>query len=422
MKPIYSTLRAMVCLLTLVSLPHGSWGQDRNVDWIHGLGGNASSFDNLSTTYFQQRRINTFTNGSYQTNAGVGTMANAVNSNTGGLNTIGVSHSMGGVAARQVDINNASHWSGGVTLGSPLRGARIVDAVQSGEAQTFINNGITQMLRGPAAGSTGVSIISPFVGILIQSAGILGTLFSNNIASAAVNEITNNLGLSPTTSADLSPGGGYMQGIVNQGTATPKIQIWGSESDPILWRLAGTFAADDDNQGASIASTASSVYTTIADIEFAASWVFLPLHSYLDWRGNEWAAGRNYINYDSNDGWAYLIGSAYSQTYAGYTSVMNCSDEYYYNYCDSSSDPEGCRNSCMTWIPYSYTLYYQNPSDGVVPATSQRNDGGAWRDYVLEAPGINHMEFLQQNRIDNTLSYVFNGFSGAHGIFTIPYR
>lgn len=424
MKLIYSNLGAALGMCALLFVSQRGMGQNRRVDWIHGIGGDASSWQNTADTYNNQRQIDNPTNGSYQTGSGIddpGGMAGDVQGRTGGPNSIAIGHSMGGVAARQVDINNPNQWSGIITLGSPLRGARIVNAVRDGEAQSFIQNAIRQMLCGPSAGSTAVSII-PLVGILIQPASILGDLFSNNIAGAAVNQIAGSLNLTPATTADLSPDGSYMQGIAGQGTGTPKIQIWGSESDPILWRLAGTFAGRDDEQGADIARTAVRVYNTPADIEFAQSWIVLPLHFYFDWRGNEWAAGRNFINYDSNEGWAYMIGSAYSQTYSGYTPRLICSEEYYYYYCDQASYPEECRNQCWVWEPYSYTLYNRNPSDGVVPDFSQRNDGSAWRDFTLQAPNINHQEHLRYDRIDGTLGSVFDGNQHCRDIFSIARR
>jgi hypothetical protein len=69
----------------------------------------------------------------------------------------------------------------------------------------------------------------------------------------------------------------------------------------------------------------------------------------------------------------------------------------------------------------SYTHYIKTESDGVVPASSQRNDGGAWRDDVLKAFGnINHQEHLRWDRIEPTLNHVFDGNRNA--IFTIARR
>ncbi len=422
MKTIYK----IVTLVTFCLVAINSYAQNKRIDWIHGLGGDATSWNSTADNYFAARQIPTFTNGQYATNNGVNTMVTEVGvTTTSSLNGTGIAigHSMGGVAARQLNISNSNRWTGIITLGAPLRGARIVNAVRDGEAQALINNATIQLLRGPKAGST-LFVLNPVIGYLFISIAFWGSIYSNEVAALVVNMLINKLSLTPTTIADLSPEGAYMTGIVSQTAPKPKINIWGSETNPLLWRLIGTFTQGDDEKGINTMNTIAGVYMIAADAEFAMSWILFPAHAYFDWRGNEWGAGRDWVLNTSNDAWAQLIGAAYSQTVSGSTPKMICDYNYYYSVCGTTANPDACRAACWVSQPYSYTNYIKTESDGVVPASSQRNDGGAWRDVVLKAEGnINHQEHLRWDRIEPTLNRVFDqNYDGANNVFRINRR
>lgn len=64
-------------------LPNALEAQSRNVDWIHGLGGNATSWEDISNTYVGQRQITGEVRGDYNTANGIPNFANQVQANTG---------------------------------------------------------------------------------------------------------------------------------------------------------------------------------------------------------------------------------------------------------------------------------------------------------------------------------------------------
>jgi pimeloyl-ACP methyl ester carboxylesterase len=409
----------IIALMVIVTI--SATAQERRIDWMHGLGGNTTSWDTTAQQYNTQRRVTAFTNGTYETGLGVPEMADRIATNTPiTANAIGIGHSMGGVAARHLDILNPNRWGGIITLGSPLGGARIVNAVRDGEAQALINNGVDKMMKGPRAGSVAVTSIPPGIGLYFA----LASVFSNKIAEKVVKTIVNKLSLSVTTTAHLSPEGTYTQGMISQTTNTPKIQIWGNESDPLLWRLAGTFGFGGDEQGVTLMNSIAGVYGYHADVEASFSWLMWPLGNFHSWRSGQWREGQDWVLYTSNDAWAQLIGAAYSQTFSGSTPKMICDYNYYYGTCNSFPNPDACRASCWGWEYYSYTHYIKTESDGVVPASSQRNDGGAWKDVTLRAIGnINHQEHLRWDRIQPTLNMVFSqNYDGANQVFQIDLR
>lgn len=408
-------------LFLLLGAPISVLAQSRDVDWIHGLGGDASSWQNVATTYSGQRQITGGTRFGYNTGNGIPSFANDLNAFTGGANTISIAHSLGGTAVRQLDIQNSSHWAGNITVGSPLSGAQIAVSARNGVAQQFINQGISELLRGPAAGSIGLTIISPGVGIFIRVAGILGSLFSDNIASAVVSKIIDKLSLTNTTASDLDPNGSYMNSVANQSTGSPKIQIWGREDNPILWRLAGTFSDETDQWGVDLANEAAGLYNTAADIEFVTSFVppFILIHGYYNWRGHQWMAGANWLRDTANPAWQTVIGAGYAtrQTIQVVEYDYSCGDQA--RLCNP--DDTNCDDSqCLRWVNREVDVYVVDQSDGVVPARSARNDSRAWRGHIVEAPGINHMEMLRFDQIDPTISTIFNGNNtGGQVVFQI---
>jgi len=397
----------MVLGAALWLAPEPTHAQQRRVDWIHGLGGNQGSWQNVNNNYNPpQRQIIGGNRAGYGTGNGIPNFATQVQGNTGGANTISISHSLGGAAVRQVDIWNQNHWSGNMTVGSPLRGAQIAVSTQNGVAQQFINQGITELLRGPAIGSTALFIISSTIGVLLAVTGALGSMYSNTIAGILVNAITGSLNLTPVTINDLNPNGAYMQNIAAQTTNTPKIQIWGREDNPILWRTAGSFAEQTDQWGVNLANDVIGVYNTAANVEYVASWTppFLLFHGYWTWRGDQWKAGANWLQNTSNWGWQAVIGAGYVQQEWVYVPVY---------------PPDCDHDQCLQWMWVQLDVFTYDQSDGVVPAFSARNDGGAWRGHIVEAPGINHSEMLRFNDISPTLTGVFTGNTGGQQIFTI---
>ena len=420
-----------ICFLLIACglFPLLTRAQSRNVDWIHGLGGDETSWkpvDDIyggTSTQAGQRQIPVRRRDRFVTANGIPSFASEVQNNTGGANTIAIGHSLGGTAIRQADIWNPNQWAGTITVGAPLAGAQIATSTQNGVAQQFINQGTVELLRGPGAGSIALQILAGPVGILLDYVAHYGTLYSNNIASLVVQAISGKLSLTNSTAGDLNPTGGYMQEVANQNTNTPKIQIWGREDNPILWRLAGSFADEPDQWGVNLSSRAAGVYTTAADIEYVTSWVppFIFAHGYYNWRGHQWMAGANWIRTTSNPAWQTVIGAAY------YESAIVPYWEYDFatcggvaQLCGDPNDPNCDDSRCFRWVDRQVNVYRVEQSDGVVTASSQRNDGRAWRGHIVEAPGVNHMEMLQYDQISLTFNPIFNGDNtGNQSIFRI---
>lgn len=397
----------------LLLAPTLTFAQSRNVDWIHGLGGDQYTWQNVRDGYLNQnRQINGLPPIGYPTDTRITDFANEVrNRNPGGGNTISISHSLGGTAVRQVDIWQPGYWAGDITLGSPLRGGRIAVAAQNNDVRNFADHGFNELMRGPRAGSYLLIFASSSLGINISRIGRLIDKHSNDIAEAIVGILMDTFHLAPDTIDDLDPNGAYMQGIYNQGaTNTPKINIWGNEDDPILWRVASSYATDGDDQpGVNAYNDAIGAYQAEANFANTMSWIDFPFWGVHQWRRRCWQAGADWIRDESNAAWKVLIGAgnSYTQTQTFQELDWQCYEQN--QQCDPQN-PNSCdQNECWYYEVREITYYYVDNSDSVVPGYSARNDGGAWRGHIVEAPHVNHKQLLVFNDIDPTLGPIFDG-------------
>ena len=118
-----------------LGLPLLTVAQSRNVDWIPGLGGSVTTWEDVDNAYVNLRNIPVRRRDGFNTTNGIPAFASQVQGVTGGANTIAIGHSLGGAAIRQIDLWNSNHWAGVITASSPLAGANIAVASQNGTAQ-----------------------------------------------------------------------------------------------------------------------------------------------------------------------------------------------------------------------------------------------------------------------------------------------
>lgn len=411
-------------LLLIMLLGVGSMSQaqiSRDVHWIHGLGGDEGSWQTTAGLFQGERLINTAIRGPYPTGEGVGTMANAVRNaslNVAGPNLIGIAHSMGGVASRHIDVNNTGHFGAIITYGSPLRGARIVNAVDNGEANTYIATGTTLLLRGP------------------QSDNNIAPLLNNvpapdALADGVVNLIVGELQLAAPTRADLGQESGYNQSLYGAGTPTPKLFMWGDEDSPVHIRLASAFAQGPvripigpftltfnvtEESAVNAWDFARYIYGTMEDWHRTLGYIPFIGASHR-WKANEWHVGHEYMFSQSEGQWRVLTGSSYSQDYLiSFWGPRPEATESDFWYCADNGLFDG---DCPYNQLYQYTVqyFYNTPTDGVVPVRSQIAENTAWRpddpNFIRRLGGDNHQSMRSSDAGRNELRAAFDERFGA---------
>ena len=396
----------------------------RNVHWIHGLGGAATSWQQFSNEFGGQRQMPVNTHNGYQTGNGVGGMATDIQNQIGGTaggTALGICHSMGWVAGRQLDVRNTGLFGGIITFGSPLRGARIANNVNNGVANDYVCNAVSQLRKGP------FRQFAPIPQIALQVFGIRD--IDNFVGNMVIQQQRTDLSLTPATANDLSEESGYNQQFYGNSTPTPKLVYWGNEVSPVHVRLFAGSVDIDEEAAVNSFNGVRQFYGAARDINYTLRWVFPLAFPLYNWYGNGWADGYDYLRDQSENEWSNLIGAGYSYTqpvtyyeyigtdFTGYDDCVN----------NANGDPnqiQTCESTYFRWVTRDITFYVRDPSDGLVPRRSQIGEGTAWANSnaeVRELPENSHNEMRRSDRSRGELTEAFNGNRGG-GNFFIPFR
>ncbi len=405
--------------------------------WVHGLNGSGSDWSKWESLFTNERRMTDIAqNGSipisYSTDNGVPFMASQVRSRYGGdSQNIFFGHSMGGVAGREIDVNNNGSFGGIVTFGSPLDGARVANSLSNGQANTFISEGVDKVTRGPIRQ----------LGQLGQFFSIAGRIGRDVLTNYIQGQVTQFFPVNQGT-RDLEENSAYMNsGIRGRTTNTPKIHIYGNEEGPVLWRFASSAnekvngrPSFNDTEFVNVASTARDIYN-------AAMWANIGLGIYYGftfqfgkaagaaWTANGWAEGRDWWQYDSENGWNSLIGASTlatkTLTYKAYDNdkLAQCMKSVPYNsgYYDYYLN---CSRNSFSWVTTTYYSPVNGQSDAFIKAPSQTGYNSDWSNNAtkIEALGVNHIEMLDNDKIKDILNRIFDGLEGDRSFFPTARR
>lgn len=408
MKNRFFTSKAgIIALLLLVLHPLSMSAQvginsDRNVIFLHGLGGNSTDWRDFVNRYAigggEPRRM-TSNNQFYPTTGSLNTIFAGAPTSNRGASSLAIGHSLGGVVARNLDRTNPGTFAGGlITVGSPLDGATIANSVLDGRAASGISNGTSTMLRGPYA--TLAFLWSPL--FTIGADAITATFLPSVMNFIIIDQNVANL---PTMN-DLQVGGnGIELEKAAAPTATPKISIWGNEESPTHWNILGTM---QNKNVANIADITADVYGIV-------SLTHLTIGAFNWWNGFgwwnffaafEWYAGYDWLAYRSEPVWNHIIRADLVGTQCYQEERNFC--QYDMTTCDDMNPRQwaNCQLICNPGIAtFCVQVHSNGQSDGWIPATSQRGDGSnSWRVAngavssavaKREALGVNHFEEIE---------------------------
>lgn len=410
---LYTTLIAFCVIFTSKQFVSA---QDRGAVWVHGFGSNSGEWANWANTFTGQRQLGTQSNGSFDSNNGVNNMAGQVRGSYG-FNSdpqrIYFGHSMGGVVGRAIDVNHTGEFGGIITAGAPLDGARIANTAFNGELANCVSDGVSRVTRGPLAQ----------LGIF---AYVVGSLVMSEVPDRLQNVVNAQIGNNQTVN-DLQENSGYMNGITNSGTGTPKISIYGNENAPVSWRIASTVSNQDIVGGV---RDAGDVYEAAmwVNIGFAAAtgwWTFGIGAAYFGWVAYEWSVGTDWLRYGAEGNWNYLIGASIPSSQTVCYQQINWDG---FNQCMINAGNSSAYTSCQQQNTYDicYTYYsgVNGQSDGFIKAASQSgyNSGWANNSTRIQAPGVNHLEMGTDGTMEGVYNDVFDGRQNVNSFFITPRR
>ena len=453
--------------------------QDRNVLWVHGLGNDAHFWDRQYSNAQRYYRIRSsgFT---HETNQGVQNYANRLRQDANpikGSRTIGVGHSLGGVALRQANKDDNSLFGGIIAVGVPLDGARLVNAVISGEAERFVRQSVDNLKRGPIVSksrgkwhkireliaaainrevarqvnklrSNRVSrqIISKeeerIHSLLIRLgvSFILDIINIENLTDDMSRTILDRFNPNDPSVRDLAENSSYLRSIRNFQSSQAKIIAWGNEDSPVHARLMASGITNDKIPNKAILYA----YNELGNqYRITANGVRTGWNFFTCWRRcmrnarrekEAWHAGADYLKRGWEIAWNELTGARHLEEYTTTELTYVCDG--------GGTNPfqmipfyrqSGCPSGLgFYYDPYSYSScnpcrwefrtvtrhrWVNAPSDGMIKAGSQKGEISNWyggeRKFV-RLDGVNHMEMGVHEKSDKLFN---DAFEGKHGDF-----
>ena len=412
MKNIKLNLWVMIaaCWLPLSILAQPGITSNRNVVLLHGLQETNGwvPFRNFFTNPGPDRRRMNADAPNFSSSGSLGSVAGGVSSSFFGSNSLTICHSLGGVVARRLDKANTP-MGGIVTVGSPMDGAPIANAIGDGRAAQAVSDGINTMVRGPLASLGHAHKLITVFGVAIGAYDLPNLIGAQlNSSKFGGSAIINDIGIG---------GFGIEQDKNASPTNTPKISIWGNENSPIHWHL---MQSEDGENWPNRANNLSILYEVgfFVHIGIAAWNWYNPVGWWSAYAAYEWYGGWQWIDNDSERIWNNLIGSdlVAEQCYTYDTQFCTYPDDR----CDDTpSNWQYCQLICTPGIATACVQVHSNGiSDAFISATSQRGDGSpSWRQgggglvSTIEAMGVNHKEEVQADNAEmrGAFNRVFSG-------------
>lgn len=435
-----------ILILLIICAPFLSFSQERHVFWAHGLNGNADFWNDEYARAQRNFRIRS-TGFTYKTSDGVSNYANRVRSGSvsiKGTNTIAIGHSMGGVAIREADRDDASLYGGMITFGSPLDGAKLANGVLNGSIDKFVQHSLDELSRGPIAtqSKNAWQTFKESVSNVLKGNG--AGVIVRNFASSAILDITSDLtegfneaitGIFSSTSTsvkDLAENSAYYNTIKDFSNSKPKIFAYGEESSPVHARMFISSITLDD-QFASLLLTA---YNTVRSAyksgsEMSTNFnIFTCWNSCVDRKKREkeaWKAGYNYMNSGWEIAWNNETGARYTEQYTYTYQVYECRSLAFQTVSESecayinSQYAGGCSCSPVNKKVTSIRLV-NGTSDGFIKKSSQVGALSKWNGVPAKLEGVNHLEMGVHPNTQRLLNDAFTGGRGYDRFFQTSRR
>ena len=403
-----NTIQKIVLLITFTFSLLNVIAQDRNVAWVHGLDGDASSWQHYNQLFDKERKLNSLRT-TYNTEKGITNSAKQViksmniryGNNANGANNsknLGIGHSMGGLMLRDADritANGTKKFGGYITVTSPNYGAPISNSLLDGSVEKAAQNACNKIADGPLAQAFSL----PW--------GIISNLGTDFLCNKFIdNDLVQNLQGTPVTNEDLKIGSPTIDAINDYDTNLPRISIWAEENSPVHWRMISSQLYGNDTKFVNTVNTARGIYngfytynTSLAVVTGVVgfwnpfAWGATALYGY---RATQWKKGRNWID-DSENIWSSLIKTTRreKQTYWALTTVFG----------GVWTGDNTIGSLGLSWKQHTRYISVNYPSDGLLPQYTQELQGIPFGNrYKVE--GANHLEVRNMttdgNGVDET--------------------
>ncbi len=409
-------MKTIIAIFLIFLISHCTYSQSsgRDVAWAHGLGEGGQDVWSFYRSIFTTERQMDGHESDYSSSVGVNSASTEVknewisnsNVNPTSANNIGIGHSLGGIVLRDIERDFPATFFGGIiTVGSPNKGADIVNSIDNGKLTEAIKDGTSRMTAGPLAELA--SLLGPLYPFL---SSFVNPLIDDAILAQIVGPISNIKGTQSFT--DLAANGTYINTLNSNNSNIPRISIWGTEQSPVHWRIASSFASDRENDKTfvDLANGVEAIYTGFALTNSAQTLlggigcIFNPFacisainHAQ---RAIKWNKGRVWLR-QSEDMWLELINcNEFSSSINETTVLIDNYQEHCAGFMTGSPEWVACiyewcdgdvGNGCMEEVTLTNYVFTGLKSDGLLCGSTQIGDNIAQGDR-FEAMGVNHAE------------------------------
>jgi|GEM_PF-732661 len=434
-------------LVSLIFLLLGNllFGQ-KHVSWVHGLGGDETSFEQYAIDFGATYSNSTHTRNLYVSDRGINTGANEClqDLRTNGMtssNGIAIGHSMGGLVLREMDrLGQLSSvddlFSCYITLATPNQGAAIATSVNNGSLRNYFNGGCkeaTDLVNALIPGKGGIFATAlPWQGLVCN---ILYNELENNMDGFA-----NNPSLT-----DLQPNSTILAQLDNVNSTKPRITMWGNERSPVHWRQIGsimqspsqrpvTRPINDDNnlvikveKSVNRLKSARTVFNSLGLVNaFNAFWNPTAAAGAVYFY-NAARQCRHIVEWEqkSEDGWNVLINSkkVIYKSFYHYNLLPSCQkkvDIIFQKYHNGNRIPDLKKMmaeaskilddpNCWGMVRTTYPFIVGKKSDGLIANHATKISGVQ----SIQIDDANHQEMVNHRNLHVQLQQTFDGNNGA---------
>jgi len=378
----------------------------KDVYWIHGLGENSGFWQRYRNEISGYHRGNEI---DWDSRMPIQTIANGVSKSIE-TNAVLVSHSAGGLVAREIQKSN-SHVKAIVTVGTPNQGAGVVTSINNRSYYNVIDESVNKTERAVQRSLSALEWCAPPVSnmvspIVFRAKRILSDV--KPIAKVAIKmkakqEIDETY-TSDRTVQDMNPNGSFIRNLNGQRINVPIVNIYGAEDYWQVVRMSGSLS--NRNTIVSIANTTDSTYDEayfpdIRKVEGGINeicQVHGQVYKHLKWPAiampwiwgtrefvksakGEWEGVNRYLTYDAHNSYSELIGAVHWE-------------ERWYK-------------KRRKWRSYWAPVYEDH--DGLIANKHSQipeNKGVYVRN--VRIPGVNHMEMSGHKLINAELKKILN--------------
>ena len=401
--PVNTARLRTLLVLGLLAQAVSGYSQEGNrpVEWVHGLGGDETTWDLYEGIFEAERRMVAESN-DYNSGVGLAAFGNEVlddaetDFGVATTNVMGIGHSLGGVALRVADRNEpAQKFNALVSVGSPHLGAGIANSVINGNVARATAFACQELLAGPTS--------VPFILSTMIFSGVTPRDLCNALQDEVVVPILGQLAASPSV-VDVSVNSGFLNALNAAPSTAPIISIRGVEDGPSHWRLLTSVqnVTDPDDRWVNIARSMRAFYHGRVIVNVGRSIIF-SIAGFVNpvffigvgpsaGLAAQWGRGVRWFD-NSETIWNGLIDciAATATTVTVTPGVFRPCDRF------STGSPEWVKclaefcgsPSCPTTITRTVTARVRENSDGFICGDSQVSPNSF---DVIVAEGINHSQ------------------------------